>query len=90
MILADRIRKYVLDTVITPARQQGRAYVVVRSGDIHKQMGLKDRMPAVCGALDAEKFLDYANVRLVERSGPYQGATVEWVFEILEGVGRYA
>ena len=82
MILADRIRKHVLDTRITPARKRGQTSVRIVAGEIHSEMGLENRMPAVCGALDADKFLSYAKVILVKRSGPRQGATAEWVFEL--------
>lgn len=82
MILAVRIREFVLDEVIESARAQGRATVAVRAGDVHAALGLQDRHPAVCGALDAHKFLDFARVTLVRRTGPRQSSTVEWVFTL--------
>jgi 5-methylcytosine-specific restriction enzyme B len=82
MILADQIREYVLQNEINPARAKGLKTVSFGSGDIHEGMGLVDRMPAVCGAIDAEKFLGYASVRLISRSGPPQSSTVRWVFEL--------
>ena len=82
MILADRIRQYVLEKKITPARQQDRLNVTIVAGEIHAEMGLENRIPAVCGALDAEKFLDYASIRLIERRGPRQGSKAEWVFAL--------
>lgn len=81
MILADRIRQHVLDEIIEPARHLGQATVTVRVGDVHSAMGLESRMPAVCSALDANKFLDFARVTLVRRIGPPQGSSAEWVFE---------
>lgn len=82
MILADRIRKYVLDRKIKPARNQGVTSITIIAGEIHSDMGLKNRMPAVCGALDADKFLDYAQVKLILRTGPKQGSTAKWVFSL--------
>ena len=42
------------------------AQVVVTSGEVHRRMGLKNCMPAVCNALRREKFqVDY-NVELVQ------------------------
>jgi hypothetical protein len=82
MILADRIRRYVRDEIILPSRQKGLSSVLVRAGDVHESLDLQNRMPAVCAALDAEKFQDYAQVRLVERRGPRQGSTAEWVFAL--------
>ena len=82
MILADKIRKYVLDKKVTPARLVGKQTVKIRAGNIHSEMRLRNRMPAVCGALDADIFLEYAGVSLVERSGPKQSSSVEWVFAL--------
>jgi 5-methylcytosine-specific restriction protein B len=82
MILADRVRQYVLDDIIQPARLKGLPTVRLRAGDVHQALGLQNRMPAVCGALDAEKFLSYAQVLLVSREGPLQGSTTTWVFEL--------
>jgi hypothetical protein len=56
--------------------------VSVRAGDVRKQMGLSNRMPAVCGAIYAEKFEDIAGVALMDRTGPNQGANAVWVFKI--------
>jgi 5-methylcytosine-specific restriction enzyme B len=82
MILADRIRLHVLTHSISPARNEGRTMVVVRAGDVHADLGLENRMPAVCSALDADKFLSQAGVTLGRRSGPTQGSNAEWVFDL--------
>ena len=63
--LADRIRQHVLEEIIEPARKAGRSTVTVRSGDVHSELGLKSRMPAVCSALDAQVFCEENHLRLV-------------------------
>ena len=83
MILADRIRAYVVKHYIDPAKAEDRTLVSFRAGDVHKEMGLYNRMPAVCGAIDAEKFKEIAGVQLLERTGPHQGSNAVWVFKIL-------
>lgn len=80
MKLADQIRQYVRVQLIEPARVAGRRQVKVRAGDVHAALDLENRMPAVCGALDAGRFSDEARVTLVRRSGPKQGANAEWIF----------
>ena len=80
MTQTDQVRQYVRDYLVEPARREGRSLVKVRAGDIHSAMGLQQRMPLVCSALDADKFLVYARVRLLERTGPKQSSTSEWVF----------
>lgn len=82
MKLADQIRKYTLDTFILPARLRGEKLVSFSATQIHDGMELEQRFPAVCGAIDAEKFLDYAGVVLVKREGPFQSSTSQWAFEV--------
>ena len=82
MILVDQIREHVRKEITTPDRQKDLTTVHVRAGNFHSAMELQNRMPAVCAALYAEKFLDYAQVILVRRSGPHQGSSAEWVFQI--------
>ncbi len=82
MRLADRIRGHVIDEIIAPARRGGATAVAVRAGDVHAALGLKDRMPAVCGALDAAVFCETAGVVLKQRLGPRQGATAEWILSL--------
>lgn len=80
MTQADQIRQFVRSRIVDPARNKGDKIVRVRAGDVHSAMGLINRMPAVCGALDADAFLTQGQVTLVSRSGPKQGANAEWVF----------
>jgi 5-methylcytosine-specific restriction protein B len=82
MTQADRIRRYVREHHIDPARQAGQSTVTVKAADVHAALDLENRFPAVCSALDAGKFLDEARVTLVQRSGPHQGSTVVWVFGV--------
>ena len=80
--LADRIRLHVMAHHIAPARSAGETRARVTSGDVHREMDLQDRVPAVCSALDTQKFLDMAGVTMEERSGPPQGATTTFVFGV--------
>ena len=80
--LADRIRQHVITHHIAPARDAGETMARVTSGDVHREMDLQDRIPAVCSALDTQKFLDLAGVAMEERSGPPQGATTTFVLGI--------
>jgi Family of unknown function (DUF6884) len=84
--LADRIRRFVFQRYVGSARAQGNPMVEVRTGDVHRAMGLVGRMPAVCSALGAKFERDYG-VRLVDRRGPTQGANVFLRFHIGDGTG---
>lgn len=79
---ADQIRKYAKITFITPARQKGQKSVSFSAIEIHKGLGLTDRYPAVCSAIDARKFCEFAKVKLVRREGKKQTSAVRWTFKV--------
>lgn len=81
-MLADQIRKFVFTKYVIPARHHCAPTVTVRAGDIHSEMGLSSRMPAVCGAIGTKKFEEEYHVRLVSREGPTQGANVYFTVEV--------
>ena len=83
MTLADRIREHGLEHYVNPARVAGEREVEIRAGDVHDGMGLANRVPAVCGALGTEIFLDMARLRLLERRGPEQGMNAVFRYETL-------
>gem|GEM_PF-3367234 len=83
MIQADRIRTFVRDNCIERARRRGDRFITIRCGDVHKAMKLKNKMPAVCAALRAHKFEEFAGVRLVKDEGPRQGSNLYLTFSIL-------
>lgn len=81
--LSDAIRQHVLDTYVFPTRERGGRSISLRSGEIHKQLGLSERLPQVCSAIDARRFEIEANVRLVDRQGPPVSPSVTWRFELM-------
>ena len=83
MTQADRIRQFAFEGWVAPARRAGKATVSIRAGDVHKAMGLADRLPAVCSALGTNKFLEMANLRLEARKGPNVSTTTTFDFRIL-------
>lgn len=80
---ADRIREYVLENYIEPARDRGDRFITIRAGDVGKAMGLLSRMPAIASALKARKFESYANVELVDAKGPHQGSNLYLTYKLL-------
>jgi hypothetical protein len=86
MSQAEQIRKFVFDQYITPARRAGRSdVVVVRAGDVHRDMGLANAMPAVCSAIGGQKFEELAGLTCVGRKGPTNGANVFFSFHLTPG-----
>ena len=49
-ITTDDIRLYILE-LKKDARESGKAFIVLKSGDIHKDFNLKSRLPQVCNAM---------------------------------------
>lgn len=54
--------------------------ISIRAGDVHAAMHLRDRMPAVCSALESSKFAALCDIELLSRKGPIQGANVVFIF----------
>ncbi len=71
-----------MEQYIEPAREAGQPNVTIRAGDVHDAMGLANQMPAVCGALGTDLFLDLARVQRVGRSGPANGANAQFEFKL--------
>jgi len=81
--LADRIRDHVQHRYVDPARQRGAESFTVVAGEVHRDMKLANRMPAVCGALRSKALQSGCRVSLVRWSGPDQGSTAEATFKLL-------
>ena len=84
---SDQVREFVKEHYVVPARRTGAGTVSVRVGEVHRAMkwDLK-RVPQVCSALSTRKFLNSANVELIERKGPPSGqsTTVEFTLRLLK------
>lgn len=79
---ADRIRTFVVDRYIEPARLGSVSRVKVRAGDVHKEMGLQNALPAVCSAIGSALFERQAGAKLVDREGPANSTTTLFTFEL--------
>jgi len=83
-MLADDIREFVFAKYIEPAHRSGISEVRVRAGDVHKEMGLSQRLPAVCAAIGAQKFEKQYGIILVQREGPANGSNAYFTFKVVE------
>jgi len=82
MTQAEDIRNLVIEKYINPARNKGYSSVKVIASEVHSAVGLDNRFPAVCSAMDTNKFLIKANVTLIDRTGVHQGSNIEWTFKL--------
>ena len=58
--VSERVRQCVLQKYVAPARSRGERTVEVVSGDVHRELGLKNLVPQVCEAMRS---------KLLERHG---------------------
>ena len=87
LTLAERIRRYTRDQYVRPARQAQERTVVIRAGDVHRDLGLTGRVPAVCSALASTLFERLAEVTLIERIGPRQSTTTQFRYRLKQHTG---
>jgi len=85
---ADRIRRYVLDHYITPARASGQATVSITVGPLNNEMGLHMAWPNICQALEGRLFLELANVPPPTAEGPRQSTTRKLTFSLKMEAGN--
>jgi 5-methylcytosine-specific restriction protein B len=70
---ADRIRQYLKQQYLDTARLRGVTIVRIVAGDIHKELGLSNRVPNVCQVLKSKKFLKENRLVLEKLEGPPSG-----------------
>lgn len=83
---ADRIRQYVLDEIISPARQRGEHHAEVRVSDVNTALGLNEAWPNICQALAGRKFRDMAQIPEPERIGKDQSSATVFRFDLAADV----
>jgi len=70
---ADHIREYLRSQYLERARLRRETTVRIVAGDIHKKMGLSNRVPSVCQVLRSKKFLSENHLVLEKFEGPPSG-----------------
>ena len=83
MAIADSIRSHVRERYIEPSRRRGEPAVTVVAGKVHRDMKFVDRVPNVCSALRARKFLKDNDLELVEAVGPKSSTTTAFTYRLL-------
>jgi excisionase family DNA binding protein len=80
--LADQVRQCAVRRNVEPARHRGESQVTITSGEIHRDLGLTNRLPLVCAALGSKKFEKQYGITLLHTTGGNQGANVQYTFNI--------
>lgn len=79
---ADRIRQYVLEHYIEPAREDGRGQVEVLVREVNAALGLYQAWPNICQALKGRIFQDLAQVPPPEQIGADQSSATVFSFDV--------
>jgi hypothetical protein len=87
--LTDRIRDHARRQYIEAARRRRESVVQIVAGDVHKALGLSNRVPVVCNALSSKRFLEENRIALESREGPPSGlsTTVRFTYRLLRENG---
>ena len=82
-----RVREWVQNHIVKPARARGDRMITVTAGEVHNQLGLTNRVPVVCQALRSKRFLEANRLVLKNVTGPPSGlsTTVKFTYEIVAG-----
>ena len=80
-----RVREWVRNHIVQPAKARGDRMVSVTAGEVHHELGLKNRVPVVCQALRSKRFLEANHLVLKDMTGPPSGlsTTVKFTYEIV-------
>jgi len=86
MSKADKIRLHGKKRYVMSARNRGDRRFSIQVGDVVRELGLIDRVPAVCSALKTGKFLKENGLQIVETIGPASGqsTTVVYTYEFVD------
>lgn len=76
-ISSDDVREYVERRYIDDSRKKGVRRFTVNAGEVHRGLGLQNRVPLVCIALQSQRFLDRHGLKLVEKTGPASGLSTK-------------
>jgi hypothetical protein len=72
-ISSEDVREYVEKRYIDPSRRKGVRRFSVNAGEVHRGLGLENRVPLVCSAIQSQRFLNQHGLKVVEKSGPASG-----------------
>ena len=80
--IADTIRQHILKHHIEPARKRGDRTVSVTAGQIHSELQMKNRLPAVCSAIGSLKFQAECHIKVRPVEVPLNSTTTKFTIEV--------
>lgn len=85
--LNEQVQKYVSSAYILPAKKRGQNTIVVKAGDVHRELHWTNRVPAVCTSLGSRKFQLQTGLELIAKEGPPSGmgTRATFTYKIVQG-----
>jgi len=82
---SDAIRRHAYEKYVLGAERRKEKLISINVGEVHRELGLNNRVPLVCAALGSKKFLSEHGLRIVSKTGPPSGqsTTVTFLYEIV-------
>ena len=83
---SDAVRRHAHDNYVFLARRRKEKTVSINVGQVHRALGLNNRVPLVCAALGSKKFLTEHGLRITGKTGPPSGqsTTVTYTYEFVQ------
>ena len=85
---ADRIRLCARNYYVELARENGAAEVAIGAGDLGRDMGLRDRHPAICSALESKEFQRCAQVPPPTHTLPNPSSSTVFTYQLASAEGH--
>jgi len=81
---SQRVQDLLISKYFEPARRRRVSTVQVVAGDLARELGLSQRVPQVCSAMQGQRFLREQGLEIVKREGPPsgQGTTVALTYKL--------
>jgi len=73
MTQAEQIRDHLLRCYIAPARRKGQTFITITAGDVHKELGLRNRVPSICQVMESRLLEREGGVKVSSKQGPPSG-----------------
>lgn len=77
---SDAIRRHAHEKYLSPARRRREKTVSINVGEVHRELGLSNRIPLVCAALGSKKFLREHGLQILSKTGPPSGQSTTVTF----------
>jgi hypothetical protein len=81
-----RVKEFVRLEYVEPALRRGDSKLEVVAGNVHKSLGLNNRVPIVCQALKSRAFLEANHLEIERIEGPPsgQGTRVKLTYRLMD------